>query len=73
LVSLRLLNTAQLSNQYEELLENIVNIYDANIKKDINKFKTYYQPILIFIISSIILWLVLAIMTPIWDLGSVIK
>ena len=73
LVSLRLLNTAQLSNQYEELLNNIVNIYDANIKKDINKFKTYYQPLLIFIISSIILWLVLAIMTPIWDLGSVIK
>ena len=73
LFALRLLHTAQLSNNYDELLKNIVKIYDSNIKKDINKFKTYYQPILIFLISSIILWIVLAIMTPIWDLGSVIK
>ena len=73
LFTLRLLHTAQLSNKYEDILKNIVNIYDENINKDINKFKTYYQPILILALSSIILWLVLAIMSPIWDLGSVIK
>jgi len=70
---IRILKTAYYSNEYEKLLKNIVNIYESNINKDINKFKTNYQPILIFIISSIVLWLVLAIMAPIWDLGSVIK
>ncbi len=70
---IRILKTAYYSNEYEKLLKNIVNIYESNINKDVNKFKTNYQPILIFIISSIVLWLVLAIMAPIWDLGSVIK
>jgi general secretion pathway protein F len=73
LFTLRLLHTAQITNQYEDILKNIVNIYKINIQKDINKFKIYYQPLLIFIISSIILWLVLAVMSPIWDLGSIIK
>jgi general secretion pathway protein F len=71
--TLRLLHTAQLSNKLEEVLKSIVNIYDSNIKSNIKKFKNYFEPFLIFIISSIVLWLVLAIMSPIWDLGSVIK
>jgi len=70
---LRLLHTAQVSNKQEEMLQSIVKIYDSNIEKNIKKFKNYFEPLLIFMVSSIILWLVLAIMSPIWDLGSVIK
>ena len=73
LFTLRLLHTAEVTNRLGELLENIVHIYDSNIVKNIEKFKVYFEPLLIFIISSVVLWLVLAIMTPIWDLGSVIK
>jgi len=71
--AIRLLHTAQLSNKLEEILKSIVNIYDSNIKTNIKKFKNYFEPLLIFVLSSIVLWLVLAIMSPIWDLGSVIK
>jgi len=71
--TLRLLHTAQVSNKQEEMMQSIVKIYDSNISKNIKKFKTIFEPLMIFILSSIILWLVLAIMTPIWDLSSVIK
>jgi len=71
--TLRLLQTAQESNKFELILDDIVNIYDSKVNKSMNSFKIYLEPILIFFISIIVLWLVLAIMTPIWDLSSHLK
>jgi len=71
--TLRLLQTAQESNKFELILSDIVNIYDLKINKSMNNFKLFLEPILIFFIATVILWLVLAIMTPIWDLSSNLK
>ena len=69
----RLLNTAQKTNKMEQLLLDIVNIYANNLNKTIEKFKAFLEPFLVLLIAVIILYLVLAIMTPIWDLSSILN
>ena len=71
-VAIRLLLTAQKTNQMERILEDIQRIYKKRLSSNIEKFTIFLEPLLILIISSIVLWLVLAIMTPVWELSSVI-
>ena len=71
--TIRLLHTAQKTNTLEQILQDIINIYNEKLYKNIKYFSLILEPVLIFIIASIVLWLVLAIMTPIWDLSSLLK
>ena len=71
-VAIRLLLTAQKTNQMERILEDIQKIYKKRLSQNIEKFTLFLEPLLILIISSVVLWLVLAIMTPVWELSSVI-
>ena len=72
-LAIRLLLTAQKTNKMESMLEEIQKLYKKRLVQYIDKFTLILEPILIFIISSIVLWLVLAIMSPIWQMGSLIK
>ena len=71
-VTIRLLLTAQKTNKMEIILEDIQKIYQKKLSQNIKLFTTFLEPFLILIISSIVLWLVLAIMTPVWQLSSLI-
>ena len=71
--TIRLLLTAQQTNTIEDTLDNLTIIHKEKLNKYISKFTSFLEPFLIFIISSIILWIVLAIMTPVWQLSSIIK
>lgn len=71
-VAIRLLLTAQKTNKMEKILDDIQKIYKKRLGQNIKIFTTFLEPTLIFIISTIILWLVLAIMTPVWELGNLI-
>jgi general secretion pathway protein F len=72
-ITIRLLLTAQKTNTLETILYDLKIIYKEKLTKFMGKFTTFLEPFLIFIISSIILWIVLAIMTPVWQLSSIIK
>lgn len=71
--TIKLLKISEESNNLELVLQDIKKIYKAKIIKSMDKFKTFLEPLLIIVISSVVLYLVLAIMTPIWDLNSIIK
>ncbi|MGM0518702.1 MAG: type II secretion system F family protein [Campylobacterota bacterium] len=70
---LSLLRTAEVSNSMKVVLPEIKMIYKNRVNEKINKILTYIEPIFLFIIVGIILWIVLAIFIPIWDMGNIIK
>jgi len=72
-LTVKLLYTADNTNQYESILQEITAQYKKRFHKSLQNFSSTIEPLLILIISLIVLWLILAIMMPIWDLGSVIN
>ena len=72
-LTIRLLNTAQQTNTIVQALNNITNTYKQQLDDAINIFSKVISPIFILLISSFILWLIFALMLPIWDLGSVLN
>ncbi len=72
-LTLRMITVGENSNNLEIVLEDLKNINKKQLTKKLENFIAFLNPFLIFIISSIILWLVLAIMTPVWEMGNFIK
>jgi len=72
-LTIKLLYTAEQTNQYEVILHDIAMYYKKRFQDSLKNFSSFIEPAIILIISLIVLWLILAIMVPIWDLGSVIS
>lgn len=72
-LTMKLLNTADNTNNYEYILLDITSQYKKRFHKSLKNFSATIEPMLIFIISLVVLWLILAIMLPIWNLGAVIN
>jgi general secretion pathway protein F len=72
-IVIRLLYTAQQTNTINLVLSNIVNIYKQKLTKNIKHFSTSIGPAFIMLISGFILWLVFALMIPIWNLSKVLN
>ena len=72
-LTMKLLNTADNTNNYEYILVDITAQYKKRFHKSLKNFSSTIEPMLIFIISLVVLWLILAIMLPIWNLGAVIN
>jgi general secretion pathway protein F len=69
-LAIKLLYTAQHTNQYELILHDITSFYKQRFQDSLKNFSTLIEPIMILLISLVVLWLVLAIMLPIWDISS---
>jgi general secretion pathway protein F len=72
-ITIRLLYTAQKTNNMAIILDNITQVYKQNIDRRISHLSSAIGPIFIMLISILILWLIFALMLPIWDLSSVLK
>jgi len=72
-LTIKLLHTADHTNKYEFILSDITAQYKKRFHKSLQNFSSTIEPLLILLISLIVLWLILAIMLPIWDLGAVIN
>lgn len=68
---IKLLFTAQHTSNYVTILDEIVKIYKQYFQQNIKNFNSMIEPIVVFFISVVVLWLILALMSPIWDLSSV--
>ena len=71
-ITIKLIYTAQHSNSYETVLSDIAIMYDSRFNQSIKNFISFIEPATVLIISLVVLWLVLAVMLPIWDLSSII-
>jgi len=72
-LTMKMLSTADNTNNHEHILVDITAQYKKRFHKSLKNFSSAIEPILIFIISLVVLWLILAIMLPIWNLGAVIN
>jgi len=72
-LTMKLLHTADHTNNYESILCDITNLYKKGFQKSLKNVSSVVEPVLILLISLVVLWLILAIMLPIWNLGSVIN
>jgi len=72
-LTIKLLYTADHTNEYEQILSDITSLYKKRFQKSLKNFSSTIEPLMILIISLVVLWLILAIMLPIWNLGAVIN
>ena len=68
---IKLLYTAQNTGKYELVLLDITNYYEKVFNERLKKITSSIEPLMIFIIALVVLWLILAIMVPIWELSSI--
>jgi len=69
-LTIKLLYTAEHTTQYETILEDIAVYYKFKFQESLKLFSSYIEPVIIFCIALVVLWLMLAIMLPIWNMSS---
>lgn len=71
--TIRLINTGEKSNSLEVVISEIEKIYKQKLDRNIKLFSSMIEPVFLLFMTVLIVWLVLAIFLPIWQIGSVIK
>ena len=69
-VILNLINTAEISNNMNIVINEIKEICKNRFYGKIDLLISLIQPIFLILISGLILWVVLGIFLPIWDMGN---
>jgi MSHA biogenesis protein MshG len=72
-LTIKLLYTAQQSNEFDMILYDLTEYYHQNFEEQMKRFSSMIEPASVLFIALIVLWLVLGIMTPIWNMGSMIS
>ena len=72
-IVLNLINTGEVSNSLSITVDEIKKIYKNRFYDKMNLLTSLIQPIFLIVIMALILWIVLAIFMPIWDMGTMIN
>ena len=72
-IVLNLINTGEVSNSLGVTIDEIKKIYKNRFYEKIDLLTSLIQPIFLVIIMGLILWIVLGIFMPIWDMGNMIN
>ena len=72
-IVLNLINTGEVSNSLGITIDEIKKIYKNRFNDKMNLLISLIQPLFLIVIMGLILWIVLAIFMPIWDMGNMIK
>jgi type II secretory pathway component PulF len=69
-LTIKLLSTAEHTTQYETILQDIAIYYKNKFQMSLKVFSSYIEPLIIMCIAMVVLWLMLAIMLPIWNMNT---
>ncbi|MDZ7819405.1 MAG: type II secretion system F family protein [Aliarcobacter sp.] len=72
-IVLNLINTGEVSNSLSITIDEIKKIYKNRFYDKMNLLTSLIQPIFLIVIMALILWIVLAIFMPIWNMGTMIN
>ena len=72
-IVLNLINTGEVTNSLDVTIYEIKEIYKNRFYEKTNLLISFIQPIFLLIIMGLILWIVLGIFLPIWDMGNIIN
>ncbi len=70
---LRLVSVGEQSNSLPITIKECEKIYEKRLKESFKSFMFYIEPLFLILISSFIIWLMLAIFMPIWNLNDAMK
>lgn len=69
-LTLRLITVGEKSHSLDKTIHEIEKIYQQRLDESIKKFTTYIEPVFFIFIASMVVWIMLAIFMPIWNLGE---
>jgi general secretion pathway protein F len=72
-VVLSLLSSGEKSSSLPYSVKKIEQYYKHNFKKKIKQFTSLLEPLFLFIVMIVVLWVMLAIFTPIWNMSEMIN
>ncbi len=72
-LTLRLISTGENSNALLLSVNEIEKIYKMKLDEKIKLFSSLIEPIFIFTIMLLIVWVILAVLVPLWSMGEVIN
>ena len=70
---IRMIKVGESTSNLDEALLNVTYFYDREIKESIGRIQAVLGPALILILASILLWVALSVLGPIYDTISKIK
>ena len=72
-LTLRLISTGEKSNELLLSVNEIEKIYADKLNEKIKLFSSLIEPIFIITIMLLIIWVILAVLVPLWGMGEVIN
>lgn len=72
-LTIRLLSSGEKGNQIETVLEKLESIYDQQLNRQMKSFVKSMEFILIGLIGILILFVMLAIFLPVWEMSTVLN
>jgi general secretion pathway protein F len=57
----------------EEMLRRVSQIYDSEVERVIARLTSLMEPIMILVMGAIVLFIVVAILLPIFEMGQMIR
>ena len=72
-MSLHLIASGEASGELSSMLERAANNEESDIKRFIDVSLTLFEPLMILVMGSIVLFIVLAIMLPIFSMNELVN
>ncbi|RJP28064.1 MAG: type II secretion system F family protein [Candidatus Omnitrophota bacterium] len=72
-VVIQMVSVGESTGKLDELLMHVSNYYDSQVDYTISNLTTLIEPILIFVLGCIVLFMALGIFLPVWNLMNVFK
>ena len=68
-----LIGVGEKSGELEDMLRRISHIYDAEVDRVMSRLTSLLEPIMILLMGSVVFFIVLAILLPIFDMSQIVK
>jgi general secretion pathway protein F len=68
-----MISVGEKSGEMEEMLRRIGQIYDGEVDRVITRFTSLLEPVMIVVMGVIVLFIVVAILLPIFEMGQMVK
>ena len=72
-IVINLMNIAQQTNNTENIISDIKNIYKQKFERSFEVFISTIQPVFLVFMTLLILWIVLGVFIPMWDVSNMIS
>ena len=67
---LQMLAVGEETGRIDEMMDEMAEFYDADVKHDVENLGTLMEPLLIIIVGGVVLVLALGVFLPMWDLAG---